>query len=512
MFPGAWLYIPPVRTLVQSWRDQLAPPRNRATYLLIVLLLAGVALRLVTTISWWPTTTTLADSAKYAQFAESNPFADPQHPAGYGLILASIGALTHEVAAVVVIQHLTAFASALLLFAATRRITGSAWAGLLPAAIVLLNPDEILLEHAIMAESWAILATSAGMYAAVRAFDQPRPPWRWPLVAGVLLALSVTIRTAGLAVVPVVLLALVLAPARGARGWRRWECPVSAAAGAAVVLVGFAVANATFGQRFGIGPSPGWYLYARAAQFADCDKFTPPEGTEFLCEKTPPAQRHGERYYVFDPSAPAPRKFGAFPDQRDSTADKLLGQWAERAVLAQPGDYLESVWENLRAYWVPSLAPVKQGEGEGLDPVLDFRVGLDPGSLFFSVVEENVGRDMEQFYNDFTVDRDRRPLELISSWQQVGRFGGTMLSIATALVLVGLLVGTRRDRLGALVLGIGGLALIIPPALTGNYTGRYTVPMAGPMLAGAAIALTALWREIRARREDPKHPTEVRQS
>ena len=87
-----------------------------------------------------------------------------------------------------------------------------------------------------------------------------------------------------------------------------------------------------------------------------------------------------------------------------------------------------------------------------------------------------------------------------------------MLSIATALVLVGLLVGTRRDRLGALVLGIGGLALIIPPALTGNYTGRYTVPMAGPMLAGAAIALTALWREIRARREDPKHPTEVRQS
>jgi hypothetical protein len=499
-----------VSTLIRAGRDQLARPRNQATYLLIVLLLVGVALRLATTISWWPTATTLFDSAKYAQFAGSNPFADPQHPAGYGLILASIGALTHEVAAVVVIQHLTAFASALLLFAATRRITGSALPGLLPAAIVLLNPDEILLEHAIMAESWAVLATSAGMYAAVRAFDQPRPPWRWPLVAGLLLALSVTIRTAGLAVILVVLLALVLAPARGARGWRRWAGPVGAATGAAAVLIGFAVANATFGQRFGIGPSPGWYLYARAAQFADCNEFTPPEGTEFLCEATPPAQRHGARYYVFDPNAPAPSVFGTFPDQTDSTADELLGQWAERAVRAQPGDYLESVWENLRAYWVPSLMPVEAGEGEGLDPLLDFRVGLDGG--FYAVLEENVEREMEQFYNDFTVDRDRRPLELISSWQQVGRFGGTMLSIATALALVGLLVGTRRDRLGVLVLGIGGLSLIVAPALTGNYTGRYTVPMAGPMLAGAAIALTALWREIRARREGLKDPTEVRQS
>jgi hypothetical protein len=499
-----------VSTLVRAGRDQLARSRNQATYLLIVLLLVGVALRLATMISWWPTTTALADSAAYAQFADSNPFADPQHPAGYGLILASIGALTREVAATVVIQHLTAFASALFLFAATRRITGSAWPGLLPAAIVLLNPDGILLEHAIMAESWAVLATSAGMYAAVRAFDQPRPAWRWPLMAGLLLALSVTIRTAGLAVIPVVLLALVLAPARGTRGWRRWAGPVAAAAGAAAVLVGFAVANATFGQRLGIGPSPGWYLYARAAQFADCNEFTPPEGTEVLCEATPPAQRRGARYYVFDPNAPAPRVFGTFPNQTDSTADELLGQWAERAVRAQPRDYLESVWENLRAYWVPSLIPVEAGDGEGLDPLLDFRVGL--GSPFFAALEQHVESDMEQFYNDFTVDRDRGPLEVISSWQQVGRFGGTMLSIATALALVGLVVGTRRDRLGVLVLGLGGLALIVTPALTGNYTGRYTVPMAGPMLAGAAIALTALWREIRARREGLKDPTESRQS
>ena len=477
---------------------------SAATWCLLGLVVVGVALRVVTEFAWWPTATTLADSSIYARFAESNPFADPQHPAGYALILGAIGAVTREVAVPVLLQHLAGVASALLLFGATRRVTGSSWAGLLPAAIVLLNPDEILLEHAIMAESWAILATAGGLYAAVRAFDEPRPLWRWPLITGLLLAASVTIRTAGLATIAVVLLALLLASRGRWRERARWATALAAAAGAAVVLVAFAFGNAAFGPRLGVGPSPGWYLYARAAQFADCDRFEPPPGTEALCESTPPDERAGARYYVFDPSAPAVRLFGAFPVQTDSEADKLLGSWAKRAVLAQPFDYLESVWENLRAYWVPSLMPVEAGEGEGLDPLLDYRLSADEG--FFGAVQLNVARDMQAFFHPFSLDRHDGPLAVISDWQQVSRFGGTMLSVATVLVLIGLFIGSRRERLGVLVLGVGGLAMIVAPALTGNYTGRYTVPMAGPMLAGAAVAITALAREIRARRRGSQDP------
>ena len=51
------------------------------------------------------------------------------------------------------------------------------------------------------------------------------------------------------------------------------------------------------------------------------------------------------------------------------------------------------------------------------------------------------------------------------------------------LMLVGFAVGTRRSRIGLLLFGIGGLALIVPPALTANYVGRYMVPMAGPMMS-----------------------------
>jgi hypothetical protein len=49
------------------------------------------------------------------------------------------------------------------------------------------------------------------------------------------------------------------------------------------------------------------------------------------------------------------------------------------------------------------------------------------------------------------------------------RLGATALSITTVLVLLGLAVGTRRSRVGVLLLGIGGLALIIAPPLTANY-------------------------------------------
>ena len=245
-----------------------------------------------------------------------------------------------------------------------------------------------------------------------------------------------------------------------------------------MILLGFATANAAFGDRFGLGPSQGWYLYGRAAQFADCDRFTPPPGTEALCEDTPVSERHDAYYYLFDPRAPAVRLFGAFGND-----DELIGQWARRAIRAQPLDYLSTTWEYLRAYWFPNLTP--EG-GTDLDPQLDFTAR--------SVFEQDIERGLESFYNDFSVHRDQAGLEFLHNWQRVVRFGGTALAITTVLALIGLLVGPRRFRVGVLLFGIGGLALLVAPVLTGNYAGRYTVPMAGPLFAAAAITILALWR------------------
>jgi hypothetical protein len=65
--------------------------------------------------------------------------------------------------------------------------------------------------------------------------------------------------------------------------------------------------------------------------------------------------------------------------------------------------------------------------------------------------------------------------------------------MTTLLTLIGLMVGTRRSRVAVFLFGVGGLAMLVPPALTGTYAGRYMVPMAGPMMAAAAIAVVELW-------------------
>ena len=94
------------------------------------------------------------------------------------------------------------------------------------------------------------------------------------------------------------------------QGHAYWRAPAAAAGAAAVILLGFAAASARFGPGFGIAPSPGWYLYGRAAQFANCRSFTPPPGTARLCQNTAPSQRPSGYSYMFLPQAPAPRLFG----------------------------------------------------------------------------------------------------------------------------------------------------------------------------------------------------------
>jgi hypothetical protein len=494
------------RAVRDSW------PEGRAGKVLIALLVVGTALRILAIVSWWPVTTTLGDGY---ELHTSNPFDSKLHPAGYSSIMAVIGLVTRQVAATVLLQHLSGIASALLLWAATRRVTGSEWAALFPAGIVLLDPDFIFFEHSIMSESWFVLLISGGLYASVRSLDQPQPYWRWPLAAGVVLSLAVTIRTAALLMIPVVILAMLLRRPRSS-GSRA----VSAGAalgvltGSLAILLAFGIANATFGDRFGLGASPGWYLYSRAAQFADCSKFTPPDGTEVLCQSQPPAERGGTRFYLFSPFSPARMHFGQI-----GSHDDLLRQWARRAILAQPGDYLTTFWDNLRGYWVPSLSPepsMLSGDPwvleNGLDPQLAFTNGFDEGlyeqapasqdgahrplplNVALPLVNETFSRSLENFYDDFAAQMRRPGLRFLRGWQRIVRFGATALSIATILTLLGLAFGTRRTRLGVLLFGVGGLSLLIAPSLTANFWARYTVPMAGPLVAAAAIAIVGIVR------------------
>ena len=208
-----------------------------------------------------------------------------------------------------------------------------------------------------------------------------------------------------------------------------------------------------------------------------------PPGTEGLCEKRPPSKRPGAFIYETDPNSPAVRLFG-----NEGNQDALVGAWAKRAIRAQPGDYLASVWQHARAYWVPSRPPPHREPGHGLDPQLD----ISYDTFYRPLIHDR----LEAFYKPFTEHRRLGLLDALRSLQRVGRFGATLLSIATLLTLIGLFVGTRRSRCAVFLFGVGGLSLLVTAALTGNYSGRYTVPMAGPMLTAGAITLVALRRRL----------------
>jgi Dolichyl-phosphate-mannose-protein mannosyltransferase len=480
------------RAAVLWSRGRAAGP---AYWVLGVLVALGGALRIVASVSWWPAVTTLADSWPYAAYADADVLGDPQHPAGYPAWLALIGLVTRALPVTIVLQHLLGIVAALLLFAAVRRITRSPWPALVPAAVVLLNADQIFMEHAIMSEAPFVTAMAAAAYASVRAIDRPNPWWGWPGAAAALIVVATLLRSAGLFFLPVAALAILLAHPRP---WLpRWKAPVAVVGVGAVLLLGYAATNLSANGRFEIGPTQGWHLYGRVASFADCSQITPPQGTKRLCEGTPLETRLGGDYYLYDPASPAIRAWGPTPWKKH---DADMGAWARQVIVHQPKTYAKTVWRDLRAYFVPSARQYRLGTGGDLDPQLDWTAPAGPG---YAETVRDVEAGMEGFFDPFNTTKDRSGLRFLHDYQRVFRFGATLLTITTLLTLLGLLVGPRRARIGVLLFGVGGISLLAAPTLTVYYTGRYSVPVAPLMAASAAIAVWALCRMEGQRRREP---------
>ena len=478
------------REWLQRWRERLRPT-EAAHWVLLAIVCAGVALRLLAALSWWPAVTTLVDSFPYAAYAERGGLENPQHPAGYPWLLALAGVFSRELGVAVILQHVSGIAAGLLLYCAVRRVTCSAWPALAPAAIVILGGDQIFLEHAIMSEAAFAFALALVFYAAIRALDEPAPVYKWPLAAGALIAVATTIRSAGLALAPIVILALLLG---GSPPWRRrLIAPVGVAAVLGALLLAYAVASDQVNRRFEIAPSSGWHLYARVAPFADCGRFDPPEGTEALCEPRPAAERPSLDYYLYDPGSPARREFGDLGDH-----DDRLGAFARAAILAQPGDYLSAAWDDLSAYFVPGSYELRSDQGAHLEGQIDWSVGTTdyPADVRREFALTEFG--MQEFFDPFTVGIDPSGVELLNVEQRLIRFGATALVISTILIAVGLFVGSRRNRIAVLLFGGGGLAILLASSLSVYYVARYTVPIAGGMIAAAAIAAHSVWT-VRAR-------------
>jgi hypothetical protein len=425
---------------------------------LTAILVLGVLLRAWAVGAEYPASWNNWDTAAYLEAARNGLFDNFFRPAGYPLFLRVLHDVWPSVGFTVMLQHLLGLGTGVLVYLTGRRLGLSPWLALVPAAVIVLNGDQISLEHAMLSESIFTPMLVATVYALVRSLDSARPA-AWLVVAGALAAGMVSVRAAALPLVGVVALAAALAPPLSRRGALR-RAAIAGGTGVALVVVYASIAAATTGD-FGISRGTGWAIYARTAPFADCRQFTPPEGTRPLCEGTAFATRPGPDFYLWADASPAWRAYGPPPNENSK-----VGAFGRTVILHQPLTYSRYVLSDMWRY-------VNAGSGH-TGPSF----GLGPDLLLIDRRAEEV----EQFTEDQVADwygpeplRIRSSLATLADVQNVVRVHGSLVLLSVLLTLVALLLAPSRARWGAFLAGSMAIVVMLVPAATMVYHARYGV-------------------------------------
>lgn len=437
--------------------------------ILAVLALAVVA-RAVVAIAYAPALM-FPDSWSYVGAAYGESHLGGIRPPGYGLVMFALDEVTGpSLGVVTALQHVAGLGVGVIVYALLLRLGTGRLIATVAAALVLLDGYTIALEQHILAESF----TTAAMVASVALLVTTRGAL--PLaVAGILLAVAVLMRTPTIFLVPF-WVAYLLYRHRPARAW------LAPLLGLAATLAAFMVVNQAQTGRAGLTNADGWFLYGRTAALADCTRFTPPAGTEALCE---PAG-HAERppiFYVWSPESPAQRLYGRVGAPG---SDDDLRAFALATLRSRPLAFAQLVGEDLLRYADPSAETPGGSDGAITLPAEPRTM---PGWL------DVAARDR---YVPGYEPAVAAPSGLARAYANVVRFPRPLLVVLVALPLVALVPALRRRRPGrsrlaevALLSG-GGVALIAGATLTSAFVVRYMVPALPLLVAGAALAVAEL--------------------
>jgi hypothetical protein len=450
---------------------------------LAVLVALGALLRAWALTAEFPASWNNWDTTAYLEAARNGVFDNSFRPAGYPVFLRVLHDVWPEIGVTVIVQHLLGLATGVLVYLTGRRVGLPGWLALVPAAVILLNGDQISLEHAMLSESIFTPMLVATVYALVRSLDSERPA-PWLAGAGALVAAMVAVRTAALPLVGVVALAAALAPPLGLRAALR-RAAIAGGVGVGLV-VAYMGAAAIATDHFGITRSSGWALYARTAPFADCGQFTPPAGTRPLCETSQAHDRPGPDFYLWTPASPAWRAYGGPPNGNDE-----VGAFGRTVVLHQPITYGRYIVSDLWRY--VNADSGRQGEGFGLGPdllLIDRRA---------EEVERYTEDQVAEWYGPEPL-RIRSSLSTLADVQNVVRFHGSLVLLAVVLTLVALVLLRGRGRWAAFLFGGMAFVVMLVPAATMIYHARYGVPATGMLALGAALGATAIGERVRALR------------
>lgn len=113
---------------------RLAAVADRASLILIALLLAGFALRIWLSFAVRPAYAHSYDSLLFVDMARGELFSDPTRTVGYPILLRALHGISSDLDFTIQVQHLLGIATALVLYATVRRLGAPVWAGIAAAA------------------------------------------------------------------------------------------------------------------------------------------------------------------------------------------------------------------------------------------------------------------------------------------------------------------------------------------------------------------------------------------
>jgi len=404
----------------------------------------------------------------YVYSAGHSLFHDRWHVVGYATFLRLLHAIDASVAFAVVIQHLLGIVTAILLYLALRRIT-PAWLALVAAAVVLLGGDQTFLEHAVLSEAAFTPLLAGSLYAVVRSVEGEG--WRWPAMAGVLAALSGTVRVSAVALVPVLAVWLLAVPA-SRRRIKALRAVTLASTGAVIVFAYLVVVHANTGE-WSLTPNGPFNSYARAATFADCRKFEPPAGTAWLCDRTPLDKREESRWYLFS-GGPLVRRYGR-PFRVPRSVLPELSRFARAAAFHQPIDWWRAAATDFRSY-IDQRPSRPERTAAGYLTVLTWPQRTRAAMPYVTA-----------YYGPTRVTQRHGLLDRLRDYAGVTRIAGKRMATLLLLALLAPLACRGRVRLGALLFAAVAFTVMAVPVLTLGYDARYGVPAYGPLVAAAAM-------------------------
>ncbi|MFC5180133.1 hypothetical protein [Actinomadura harenae] len=484
-----------VTTAGAGWRTRVRAARPHARALLgphlafTAALAAAVLLRAVAVLGY-PTVFWFGDSGTYLKSAlHFTP--SPLRPSAYSLMLWFLHPF-HDFRLIVVVQHLLGLGTAVLVYAVAWRWTRGRWrdrpwlpglVGTVAAAPVLFDAYQIQLEHMLMSD---VLFEFLAVAAVATLLWRRRLTWRLGLLAGALLAGAALTRTVGL---PLLLVAVLCGAARLAAapggesepggGWAaRWRPLAAMVAIFAVGLGGYAGWYKSVHGRFELSATDGFFLYGRTAAFADCAKIKPPPDLAGLChdwKHDTPGVAPG---YAALWGARSP--FRAMPGGvADQQGNLRAARFAQRAILAQPRDYLRRAFRDTgRSFsWSRSDYPTPWTVAEYRFPVKPWQ----PKSAVKPALAYGHATAVPKIVAPFA--------GWMRSYQRVVYLPGALLGV---LLLVGMAGVARhaRDWGGpALLPWLTAFTLLVVPPFTADFDYRYLLPV----VPFAALAAALGW-------------------